>query len=97
MPTRENCKDPCGSSEAIDARLKVIPQSDLPLRLIATIWVANAVRQVNGLAELIGNQNDGLNTSSCVVANSLTSDGKRNGCDLLIAIEQTSLQWLRVA
>ena len=37
-------------------------------------------------------QNDGLNTSSSVVVNSLTGDGKK-GCDLRIAIDRMSLQW----
>ena len=34
-----------------------------------------------------------MNISSWVVVNSLTGDDKK-GCDLQIAIDQTSLQWL---
>lgn len=75
----------------LGARLEMILQSDLPLRPIVTVWIG----QVNGIAELIGKQNDELNTSLWVVVNFLTGDGNRKGYDLRKAIDRSSPQWIR--
>ena len=77
------------------AQLEVIHQSQLPLRPIVTVWVPPTIKNINGIPELIGKQNDGLDTSSWIIVNSLAVEGKYKGYDIRIAVDNASFRWLR--